>query len=199
MFDKRSMFDKFMPGEMISKAAKKRDIVNSVLVLLVASILFAVGSALSMTQAQALLSAVPFDAGTIAVSVFFIVLIGGLFFGWVVALTVKALAGKGGFFEGLTSVAYSMLYLSKGMFLAAIFTLIPNAAVTAVLSFAAIIIFGVLGYATLFRGIKELFGTDLLTAFIAVSVIFGATMFGFYILALGGAASGLLGSMPLTV
>ena len=118
--------------------------------------------------------------------------LGGLFFGWLIALAANVLGVKGGFFEGLTSVAYSVLYLSMGFLITGIFSLLSNPAILLVASFVSVMIFGVMSYMVLFRAVKDLFATDLLTTFIIVGAIFAVAAFSVYSLVLGGALTGIL-------
>jgi len=184
------MLAEFMnPGELLIKAKKKKDITNSILVLVSTSIIFSVWAAISVSRASILPSVMGFNITSVAVSTFGLVFVAGLFFGWILKLIANGLGAKGGFFEGLTSVSYSLLYLSVGFLLSGLFSYIPSAPVVMILSFASIVVFGALGYVTLFRAIREFFSVDLLTAFVIITVMWSVMFFAFYVMAIGGALS----------
>jgi hypothetical protein len=189
------MLMKYMnPVAMLAKAKKKQDITSSVLVLFSASVIFGVAGALGLSGMRLLTALTGTNLALVALSVFTLVFVTGLFFGWILQ-TVAAIIGtkNSSFFSGLTSVAYSLLYLSIGFLLSAIFGFIPNVMGVMVSSFASLVVFGAIGYSTLLRAVRELFETDLLTAFVIVSVVMGMAFFGFYMMAmLSGALSGTL-------
>ena len=189
----------FNPGDQLNIAKKKHDILSSVMVLVATSIIFAVSSAITMSRTAILPSVIGVDLASVAISVFGIVFAGGFFFGWVLTLVSNTIGAKGDFFEGLTIVTYSLLYLSFGFLLSGILGLIPSPVAVMLLSFASVTVFGSLAYATLLRGVKELFDVDMLTSFVIVTVVFGVLMFAFYSMALSGALTGSLlgGTNPL--
>ena len=165
---------------------------NTVLFLVASSLIFAIAAVINISNLSVFSSVMGFDSVSLAISVFGIVFTGGLFMGWLVTLAANILGAKGGFFEGLTSVTFPLVYLSFGFLLSAVLSLIQNPVATMLLSFASVMIFGVISYTTMFRAIKEFFGVDLLTSFVIVTVIFGVGMFALYAIALGGMAAGNL-------
>jgi predicted Abi (CAAX) family protease len=184
------MIMKYMnPAGLLSKAKKKHDMLSSVLVLFSASIIFGVASALGLSKSTLLPSALSSGVATVAVSVFGMVFAGGLLLGWVLEMVATIIGAKGDFFAGLTSVAYSMLYLSIGFVLSSVFGLLSNPLVTMLASFVAVMLFGAIGFATMFRAVKEFFDTDVLTTFIIITIVGSVVFMSLYVLALTGAAS----------
>ena len=190
------MLMKYMnPGDMIANAKKKRDMLGSILVLVAASIVFAVSAAMTISTSSVLASVSAVNMGTVAVAVFGMVFLGGLFLGWLLSLAANVLGTKGGFFEGLTSVAYALLYLSMGFLLSGLFALTSNPFLMLVASFVSVMTFGVIGYMTMFRAVRDLFGVDMITTFIIVTVVMSVAGFSFYALIFSSAFAGSLSTI----
>lgn len=183
------------PGDMIANAKKKRDMLGSILVLVAASIVFAVSAAMTISTSSVLASVSAVNMGTVAVAVFGMVFLGGLFLGWLLSLAANVLGTKGGFFEGLTSVAYALLYLSMGFLLSGLFALTSNPFLMLVASFVSVMTFGVIGYMTMFRAVRDLFGVDMITTFIIVTVVMSVAGFSFYALIFSSAFAGSLSTI----
>jgi hypothetical protein len=175
------------PIEAIKKAEEEQKLGHSVVILLVASILLGITVAIGFMRVLSfipIMEEMPFGgfsalgAGIAALGVFLIVFIGGLFLGWVLKLTFTILGGDGGYFEGLTVISYSLLPLSVGTVIFSVFTYVPI--IGGIVSFAAIAVFSAIAYATLYRASKELFHTDMITAFIGVSVIAAIMIISLY-------------------
>jgi len=110
-----------------------------------------------------------------AFAAFMGVFLGTLFGGYLVSVVMKTLGGSGGFFEGLTSLAYSLYVPSVAIFIMGLLILGGAAAggAGAIMVFVGmvVLIWGVvIGMATFYRSLKELFSTDMVTA-IACSLI----------------------------
>ncbi len=156
------------PISAITKAKKEKNLSFTFLVLIVAWILIAAavtfvykfGGRTTLTELTSL---------DILISIF----VGGLFVsllgGMLVKIVMVILGGKGKYFEGLTSLAYSILPLSKGFLLAAIFSLLSIYGI--MLSFIVLIIFCAISVSVFFRSIKELFGTDTVTTWVGVGIM----------------------------
>jgi len=104
-----------------------------------------------------------------------------LFSGYLLMLIVNALTDKKSYFAGLTAIAYSGFVFAIGFLLAGVVRvislyLLSSVVVLSVLisGFAALIvlmIFAPLSLAVLYRAIRELFDTDMITAFVAVGCL----------------------------
>jgi len=120
------------------------------------------------------------------------VLIGGillsLFGAYLLQLAVKTLGGKGGYWEGLSVLAYATWPLAVGSLITA--ALLFGGIAGAFIGFPVLAVLGTSSVATLFRSMKELFGIDYITAFVALGVLStGLTIAG--IIATTGAAASL--------
>jgi hypothetical protein len=98
---------------------------------------------------------------------------------------MTTLGGRGEYFEGVTAVAYTSLPISVGIVIAAIISAVAtgSAAIAgAIINFVVLAFFGVLGLAIMYRSVRELFRTDMITALIGVAVIYaGITIAGIYV------------------
>jgi len=161
----------------LEKAKKEHEIVNSLIVALVAAILLPVG----LILASALSGKLNFSSNTVieAVIISIAILLVILFLGLITQLVVKMLCGKGDYFAGLTSVAYSSFVGAIGFTLTAILfsilgTILANAPFLAkelvVVADTVLTIFVLLALALVvfYRAIKELFDIDMTTALVAV-------------------------------
>ena len=175
------------PAKSLAEAKKKRDINKTLIILVENAVLFAVAAGLIVARTG-------LAGGLLLTSVsaaFLFVLIGALLFGLVVQISATTLGGKGQYFEGLTSVVYSLTPISAGIFVVALLSLIPFTAgiqiIVMALSFA-------LGFSLIYRGIKELYKTDMITAFVVVSVTILVIFAAIYV-SMGLSLLGHFGSM----
>ena len=168
---------------------KGKSLGKSVAVLLVAAVVFTVATAISwwaVNQAASttglgalavLKNAQPLN---ILVGVFLLVFLGGLFLGWVLTEIVRVLGGKGGLHEGVSILGYSALPVSVGTLLAVLVSHVPFAYLGAaspvftVLQVVALVLFaafGALGFGGIYRGTKDLYGVDAVTAFVGLALL----------------------------
>ena len=162
------------------KTKKEVKFGKSLQTLTIAATLFAIAALIAIpTVAQFI--PVEFRTGfpvVATIGIWAIVVLGGLFYSWLLILTLQTLGSKGEFVHGLATIAYSLLPISFGTLLAALLTYIPY--LGALLSFIVIATFGVIGYALVYRLITLLFETDIITAFIAVGILTGVTILAIY-------------------
>lgn len=171
------------PEKAIAEAKKEKDLTKSIGMLVASAILLAIATLVGVSPVPAMANL----GVASALGVFLLVLVGGLFLGWIVKTAMTTLGGQGKYFEGLTVVAYSCLPISIGVLIAAISSIAGSIGI--VISFVALAFFGVLGIAIMYRGIKDLFKTDMVTALVGVSVIYLAIIIAIY----GSTAWGLKG------
>jgi len=153
------------PEKAIAEAKKEKSLVKSIGTLVAVAVLLALAIGIAAPTIPSLAA-----MGTAAsVAMFIVVLIGGLFLGWIVKVAITTLGGTGKYFEGLTVVSYSTLPISVGAVIAAIVFFLPVLGI--LIGFAVLVFFSVLGVAMMYRAIKDLFRTDMITAFVGVSVI----------------------------
>jgi len=174
------------PAGAIVKAKKSRNMNKTLLALIEASVLLAIASAIVVIKTGAYSQLAYTIALASAVTIFVMVLVLSLIMGYVLKIIATTLGSTGRYYDGLTVFAYSLIPMSASIFLGAIFALVPGGAIISVIALA-------LGFASglslLYRGVKEMFKTDMVTAFVAVSVL---------ILVIFIAASGSLGLTALT-
>ncbi|MBI2675769.1 MAG: YIP1 family protein [Candidatus Aenigmarchaeota archaeon] len=161
------------PQEFFKRAKANKSLINSVVYLIVGAVLVNLSMAVTASKYSPFLSQL-FSAGSLALLI--LTFFGGLLFSYIFQLTFTALGGKGRFMHGLTAIGYSLMLVSIALFLSSLFSLIPlvyGIPFGALLSLIAILIFGVLAFSSLYVGAKELFGVDMITAFVGVSVMTG--------------------------
>lgn len=191
------------PNEAVEEIAGKEMLEGSVGILALASVIFAVDGiigiemlrdmALTVQGPEVVLSLLKLGQLNLAVELFAAVLVGGLFFGWITKLIMNLLGAEGSYFDGLTTIAYPVLAVSVGILLAMLFSYIPL--IGTVLSFIAVAVFFTIGYASLYRFAKELFDTDMITAFVGISVLMAIVVVSIYG-ALATTTSGLQAIAP---
>ena len=151
------------PVKSLATAKKSRNMNKTLLALVESSILFALATAVLVAKSglypQLLIMS--------TTAVFFVMLIGTLLMGIIVHISASTLTSKGKYFDGLTSVVYGMLPISLGFFATSLLTFIPFSAGLQIIVLAITLASGV---STIYRGIKELYGTDMLTSFVVVSI-----------------------------
>lgn len=188
------------PGDMVKGIKKRKSLGNSMGILALAGVLFAIAAVVGATK---LVSFIPgkeilaglggMGLGVAAVAAFLIVFIGGLFLGWLLQITMNTLGTKGDYFAGVTSIAYPLLLLSVANLVSVIVTYVPYFG--SLLAFLVTIILSAMAFALTYRLIKDLFATDMITAFIGLLVVWAAAFAaGIY----GGAvAIGTIGRIPI--
>ncbi|MEM7813747.1 MAG: hypothetical protein QW548_02505 [Candidatus Aenigmatarchaeota archaeon] len=160
------------PAEAIAVAKKKASygdalgtlVVDGIVLAVAAAILFTVGG--SFAGLGAMLGQ---GVGLAVVSVFAAVLVGGLFFALLAKIVACTLGGKGGYLEALTVCAYSLGAPAVSLLVVAIFASMQY--VGLLIGFIALSLGIALGVSTLYRSIKELFSTDMVTALVAVGIL----------------------------
>lgn len=155
------------PVSAFAAAKKKKSINKTLIVLAEVSVLFAISA--SLITINSLFSSVGIaGAASMATFVFLLSFLSIMLVGWVIDIIAKMLGGKGSYFDGLTTVTYGSVFLSTGTFLASSIVFVPVAglllsAIVLLPTFAA-------GFASLYRGVKEMYKTDTITAFVTISV-----------------------------
>lgn len=175
------------PGGALMEAKRRPTYSDAMGTLALAAVLAALAGGIAVAQLGGMMSGLTLMA---AAGIFVLVLLGGLFVGLIIKLITVTLGGKGDYLHGLTAAAYTALAPSAGMLVAAIFMRIPIAGT--VVSFVALALALARGVSTLYRSLKELFGTDMVTAFVAVSILAMVLAVAFW----GSVATILGGQLP---
>ena len=183
------------PGEALLKAKQEKSMGHSLLVAFAASVLITISAVLlimpfmqlgtttaGMIGGASASAATGFFAGmglaVVAIVVFILVLVFEFLMGLLSGVVMKTLGGKGGFFEGLTVIAYSCFVSSVALAALGVLSFIPLIG-PVIGGIIALLLFGI-SLAILYRGLKELFETDMVTAFVGTSIIATATIFTIY-------------------
>jgi hypothetical protein len=166
------------PGEAFKEIKKVKGAGKAMGVLAIAAIIFAIVGVIGATALFKLVPALPMTAGVgagiAAVVTFLVIFIGGLFFAWLLQLTMNTLGCKGDFNAGLVPVAYPLLILAVSALVSALLGYIPL--IGGILAFLVTIILTVMAFALTYRAIREMFATDMITAFIGLLVVWGAAI-----------------------
>ena len=155
------------------KAAKKQDYGKTFLVLVVCAVLFGVASfILATVWWQALLTMI-------------IVFLATMLTGLILGTLMFYLTSNGFFYEGLTTMTYSLFPFALGaVLLSILFTVfLPVGIISLVLSAVLMILIFVfsaaISFALFFRVAKELYKTDMITVFIAYIFLWIVMSFGY--------------------
>ncbi len=161
---------------------------NSLVMLLLGSIIFALNTViglrmidampLEITGPEILVSLLEMGTLNMATGAFFFILLGGLFFGFITKIVMTTLGGDGDYWDGLATISYPVFSVSLGILLAMVSSYVPL--IGPVLAFIFVAVFLALGYTSMFRLAKEMFGTGMLEAFIGVTVILGVGLVAIY-------------------
>ncbi len=145
------------PGKAFGEAAKRRKMSRTALVLLESALMTAVAMAIITSRVA------------LAPWVFALVIAIGIIGGYVIKIVSTTLGARGGFFEGMTAISYAFAPLSAALLLIAVLALLPVFGV--LIGIVASVILFAFGLSVLYRGVKEMFRTDMITALVAVSIL----------------------------
>jgi len=166
------------PGEAFKDIKKVKKAGKAMGVLAIAAIIFAIAGVIGATALYKVVPTLPLTAGMgagiAAVITFLVIFIGGLFFAWLLQMTMNTLGCKGDYNAGLVPVAYPLLILSVSNLIAMLLGYIPF--VGGILAFLVTVILTVMAFALTYRAIKEMFATDMITAFIGLLVLWSAAI-----------------------
>lgn len=160
------------PTKAIMDAKKRNSGKKALVVLIENSVIFAIAAGLLVAK-----TGFPLLVGSV-ITGFLMALIGMVLLGLVLHITTTTLGGKGKHHEGLTAVAYAFTPFSVGLLVISLLAWIPFTIgvqiVVLALAFA-------LGISVLYRGIKELYRTDMLTSFVSISIAILAILISIYL------------------
>lgn len=166
------------PGEAIKDIKKVKTAGKAIGVLAIAAIIFAIAGVMGTTTLFRVMPKIPLTAGMgagiAAATTFLVIFIGGIFFAWLLKITMNTLGAKGSFNAGLVPVAYPLLILSVSNLISMLLGYIPY--IGGVLAFLVTITLIVMASSLTYRAIKEMFAADIITAFIGLLVIWGAAI-----------------------
>ncbi|MFH0836563.1 MAG: YIP1 family protein [Candidatus Aenigmatarchaeota archaeon] len=157
------------PAEAILETKKKKNMGKTIGYLVLSAVLLAIAAAIASAKTGLLLGMIETGPLVLAVGMFLLVVVGAFVVGWIVTLIATILGGKGDQYEGLTSVTNALFVPSIGALVAVLVSFVPYVGLPLIFLVLAISIS--IGLASLYRSVKELFSTDMITAFVVVSVL----------------------------
>ncbi|MFP4116510.1 MAG: YIP1 family protein [Candidatus Aenigmatarchaeota archaeon] len=179
------------PSQAVEELKQKTELKtmqNSLVMVFVSAVLFAVNSyvglnllenmGLEITGPELLVSVLEMGTVNLATGSFFLIFLGGLFFGYLMKVVLNVLGGEGDYWDGLTTIAYPVFSVSLGILLAMIFSYVPT--VGPALAFIFVAVFFAIGYSSMFRLAKEMFDVGMIEAFIGVTVVLAVGLVAIY-------------------
>ncbi|MEM7825898.1 MAG: YIP1 family protein [Candidatus Aenigmatarchaeota archaeon] len=177
------------PVEALKEAKTKKSFGKTIGILVISAILFGLSVAIfPLGFSTTPVRAVPtFSTMTFAV-IFVGTLILCLFYGYLAKLVMNILGGKGKYFEGLTTITYSIFPFSVGLFILALlnyaFLQVQQIAqyylVTIFIQGFILSVFTALGLAVFYKGLNELFQVDMIAALVGAGILFSTLWIAFY-------------------
>ena len=162
------------PVEALSKANRNQSFARTIAVLIVSSVLFAIGG---FAITSAVLPANITFAYFAGLGMFFITIILAIIMSAVVMLIANALGSRGRFFHSITAVSYSLLPGSVGFLVMSLLVSIPIGLFVGVIISSVLV---ALGLSIFFRALREFFHLDYvaaLTLFIIIIIAFLVSFF----------------------
>lgn len=174
------------PGSSLARARKSKDMGKSVNVLLTSSFLASVSLIFAVFRVSAT-SVTPLMIVSLGAVAFFMTILMAMIFGWTTQIIATTVGGKGKYYEGFTTVVYSLFAPSLGLLAASLMTVAPG---TWPISMSILFPSFALGVATFYRGVKELFRLDTPSSMATVA----ATIISFLLTAYALITLNLLGA-----
>ncbi len=151
---------------------------RSATLLVIEALLVAIAVAVMLVNPM-LAKVVPsIAAASLIVGAFVLVLFCGVYTAYVLDLILRVLVNKARYTEAFAVITNSFLALSIGILVASVLSYIPFAGPA--LAYIVIVPLAALSYALMFKLIKTLFGTDMITAFVAVTVLWAVLGISIY-------------------
>ena len=179
------------PSEAVKELKEKtkvKTMQNSLVMVFVAAVIFAVNSyigigliedmGLEITGPELVVSVLDMGAVNLAAGTFFLIFLGGLFFGYIMKVVLSILGGEGDYWDGLATLAYPVFSVGLGILLAMVFSYVPT--VGPALAFIFVAVFFAVGYSLMFRLAKEMFDVGMIEAFIGVTVVLAVGLVAIY-------------------
>ncbi len=179
------------PSEAVKELKEKtkvKTMQNSLVMVFVAAVIFAVNSyigigliedmGLEITGPELVVSVLDMGAVNLAAGTFFLIFLGGLFFGYITKVVLSILGGEGDYWDGLATLAYPVFSVGLGILLAMVFSYVPT--VGPALAFIFVAVFFAVGYSLMFRLAKEMFDVGMIEAFIGVTVVLAVGLVAIY-------------------
>lgn len=151
------------PVEAIKKAKAKKDVESVSSLLVIEWLIIGLANAISFGN---------LGKTTMAYTGITIVLLGipmTLFISFLLFIIMRNLSGRGSYYKALTSVTYGLFAMSIGILIASPFFYVPKVGFLFTLFIFSVSV--VLSLSTLYKSVKELFETDIMTTWIGIGFI----------------------------
>jgi len=158
--------------------AKKKGEQHTIKLLLINSLLIAAAFGLFLVRFSSLSTTFANIALIAASTGFLLSIILSVFFAYILQIVVNTLGGNGKYMDGLAAMVYSLTALALGLFVSSLLLFIPS--LGPVIALLILSVTSALSMATLYRAIKELFRTDMIVAFVSVSVLILSVVIAVY-------------------
>lgn len=185
----------FSPLEAIARAKKEKNVIKTFVALFVASVsssIFSLNLAKYFGHKYAIMGVTFGGALLLTIIIAFLL-----------ELCMNILTPGGGYYEAITSLSYSFFIMSTGLLISFLIGWIPKhnkyiALFTMIISISVLLVTCTLSSAVLLRAVTALFQTNLLTAIIALSIVYSAVFLALYLFALKNilASYGMLSLTP---
>lgn len=194
------------PVEAVKEAKKEKNTGKTVGMLVISAILFVASFAIFQLRTISLQTSTTFFVG-----IFIGILVLGLFYGFVTKLVMGILGGKGRYFEGLTSITYSIFPVSVGTIISAILLYILtyisagasfevigiSSMITMFISTLVFMVFLSIGMATFYKSLVELFEVEMVVALVGAGILTGTLILSMYALGTLGLIGFLTPPIPI--
>ncbi len=161
---------------------------GSLMMMFVAAVVFSVNTyvglmlienmGLEITGPELVVSVLDMGSVNLSSGAFFLIFLGGLFFGFLMKTVMNILGGEGDYWDGLATIAYPVFSVSLGVLLAMVLSYVPLAGPA--LAFIFVAIFIAIAYSSMFRLAKEMFGVSMIVALIGTMVVLTAGFVAIY-------------------
>lgn len=153
------------PVSAIAKAKQKRDINRTIIRMLEIAAIF--GIAASIITARTASYNIMFLLSSFLSSFSMFILFTAVL-GWVVKIAAVNLGGRGDFYEGFTAITYALAPFAAGLLAISLLLYLP--VIGSIIAFFVVLPALAAALSILYRAIKELYRTDMLVAFVTVSI-----------------------------
>lgn len=158
------------PAKAIEKAKKSKNMNSTLTILIEVAILFGIAAAVIVAKLPLPIASLMYAAvGASFVSGLLLIIVAALFLGLVLHTVAAIMGGKGEYFNALTTVTYTMVGPVVGILVAALLSIIP--VVGAVVGFIVLALTFAHGFSVLYKGTKDLYGVDMVTTLVIISVV----------------------------
>ncbi len=157
------------PAKAIEKAKKSKNMNKTLTVLIEAAVIFGIAAAIVVAKLPLTTGLLAAAAAASFISGLLLVIVAALFLGLVLHTVAGILGGKGEYYNALTTVTFALTGPVLGILIAALLSFIPVIGV--VVGFIVLALTIAHGISVLYKGTKDLYGIDMVTTLVIISVM----------------------------